>query len=178
MWSNFGVQTALSGFKAVGSFITAAAEAKSARKWQAYNNAMTRLQNAQNQNNLTANEGMLIERTTREAYNIRVSEYKTKSSAIVAAAAVGTEGNSVDAVLTDIGRNAAKATSALITDTNYQVQGIRDQQRSSNLQMEMQLDQRSIPSPSIASSLLSFGAEVGTKWYEDKLELNKYKRGV
>lgn len=169
MWSDFGVQAALSGFKAIGSYVAASRQAKSDRAWQEYNNKMTALQNAQNQNNLTQNEGMLIERQTREQYAVRVSEYKTQASATVAAAAVGSEGNSVDMVMVDIARNAARASSELTTDFNYQIQGIRNQQQQSALQMEMQFDRRSIPSPSIATTLLGTAADIGTTWYKQKL---------
>ncbi len=160
MWSDMQVQGALSGFKAIGSYIVSSREYKSKKAWQAYNNAMTRLQNAQNQNNLTYNEGQLIERKVRESYALRVSEYKTAASATVAAAAVGAEGNSVDMVLLDIGRNEARAQNELRTDFNYQVQGIRNQQQASNLQTEMQIDHTFIPKPNIAQSLLGWAGDV------------------
>lgn len=159
MWSDMTVQGALSGFKAIGSYIQSARQYKSDKAWQKYNNTMTRLQNAQNQNNLTANEGMLIERKVRESYALRVSEYKTKASATVAAAAVGAEGGSVDQVLLDISRNEARAQNELETDINYQIQGIRNQQQASNLQTEMQIDYTTLPKPNLASTLLGAYAD-------------------
>jgi len=178
MWANWETQGALSAFKAVGSFVIASQQAKSDRAWQKYNNQMTRLQNANNQNNLTENEGMLAERTAREAYNLRVSEYKTSASADVAAGATGTEGNSVNLVMQDIKNNAANAQHALLTDYNYSVESIRNQQAQSNLQTELQLDKKSIPSPSIASSLLGAAGDIGSEFINSKFKLGKYKVDV
>lgn len=168
MWTDFQLQAGLSGMKAVGSFIVKSRQYKSDKAWQQYNNKMTRLQNAQNQNNLTANEGMLIERTVREKHNIALSEYKTKASATVAAAAVGAEGNSVDMVLMDIGRNADRAEARIATDFRYSIESIRNQQDASNLQTEMQIDYTSLPKPNLASSLLDFGAQTGMRWWENQ----------
>jgi len=174
MWANWQTQGALSVVKTVGSYIAASRQASSDRAWQKYNNQMTRLQNANNQNNLTENENMLIERTSREAYNIRVSEYKTEASADVASGAIGAEGNSVNLVMKDIQRNAAKAHSALTTDFNYSVESIRNQQEQSAFQTELQLDKKSIPSPSIATSLLGSVADVTSEYLGSKFGTGKY----
>lgn len=174
MWTDFQLQAGLSGMKAVGSFIVNRRQYKSDKAWQNYNNKMTRLQNAQNQNNLTANEGMLIERTAREKFNVQISEYKTAASATVAAAAVGAEGNSVDLVLLDISRNADRAEARITQDFDYSINSIRNQQDASDMQTEMQVDYTSLPKPNLATSLLDFGANVGMRWWENQ---NGVKRG-
>lgn len=168
MWSDFQLQAGLSGMKAIGSFIVNRRQYKSEKAWQDYNNKMTRLQNAGNQNNLTQNEGMLIERTVREKYNTAISRYKTSASATVAAAAVGAEGNSVDMVLVDIARNESRAQQRIQQDFEYNIQGIRNQQQQSNLQTEMQIDYKQLPEPSIATSLLDWGAKAATSWWENE----------
>lgn len=167
-WANWQVQGAMTGIKEVGSFILKSRQAKSDRAWQKYNNAMTRIQNATNQNALTANEGMLVERTVRERFNTDLSAYKTKASGVVAAAAVGAEGNSVERVLAEVEHNRARAQSGITTDLNYQQQGIAQQRASSNMQTEMQIDYTQIPKPNFASSLLDWGANTTMKWWESK----------
>lgn len=142
---------------AVGSlvgYITASQDAKQQRKWQAYNNALVRLQNAQNQNAITTNEGMATERASEAEYAIRKSEYITKGSAEVSAAATGTIGRSVDLVLFDIGRNAAKASADKARDLGYQMLGFQQQRESSNLQTEMNIDRASIPGPNPADMVM------------------------
>jgi hypothetical protein len=173
MWTDLQVQGTLSLAKGVGSYVLASRQAKSDRAWQAYNNSLTRLQNAQNQNAISMNEGLAIERNTREKFNIDVSEYRTKASATVAAGAMGSEGNSVDAVLTDISRNATNARAAQEQDFQAQLLGFRQQSEASNLQTEMQQYYTHIPKPSIAGSLLGVTADVSNKWIERKLGLNR-----
>lgn len=160
MWTDIGVQGALSGFKAIGSYITAKRQAKADKAWQEYNNKLTRMQNAMNQNALTTNENMLRERVTRDKYNIEISKYKTGAAAETAAASVGAEGNSVDLVMLEISQNAARAQHELDVDADYQYQGIQQQRASSRMQTEMQLDYTQIVKPSIASAVLGWGSDV------------------
>lgn len=160
MWTDVATQGALSGFKAIGSYITAKRQAKADKAWQDYNNKLTRMQDAMNQNALTTNENMLRERAARDKFNIEISKYKTTAAAEVASASIGAEGNSVDLVMLEISQNAARAQNEIETDADYQYMGIQQQRRSSKMQAEMQLDYTQIVKPSIASAVLGWGADT------------------
>lgn len=168
MWTDFQAQSFLGGIKAVGSYIVASRQARADRAWQKFNNTMTRLQDARNQNALTVNENMLVERSVRESFALSESAYKTQGAATAAAAAVGAEGNSVDRVMLDLQRNETRAQQALATDFEYQAMGIQQQREASHFQTEMQIDYKQIPKPNIAQSLLEFGGQTAVNWWESK----------
>lgn len=163
-WGSLLLAGAPKAIGQIGSFITAGLEAKTQKRWQAYNNALVRLQNAQNQNAITTNEGMIIERSAEQEYAIRKSEYMTKASTEVSAAASGTTGRSVNAVLFDVGRNAAEASRKREQDLQYQLLGTQQQRESSNMQTEMQQDYTRIPKPSTADLALGLTATAVSTW--------------
>lgn len=169
-WADWQVQGVLGGFKAIGGFIQQSRQAKVDRAWQKYNNKLTNLQNATNQNNITTNENMAVERNVRERYAIAQSEYQTLGAATAAAGALGAEGNSVDLVLKDISRNAARQQAALKKDFEYSMIGYANQREASSMQTQMQLDYTQIPQPNIAQALLSWGSDTSMKWIESKLK--------
>ncbi len=169
-WADWQIQGALGGFKAIGSFIQQQRQAKADKAWQAYNNKLVNLQNAQNQNNITVNENMAVERNVRERFQISQSEYKTTGEAVAAAGALGAEGNSVDLVLKDISRNAGRAMAASQNDFEYSMLSYSKQKEASSFQTAMQYDYTQIPSPNIATSLLSWGADTTSKWIDSKLK--------
>lgn len=160
MWTDIGVQGALSGFKAIGGYITAKRQAKADKAWQEYNNKLTRMQDALNQNALTTNENILRERVARDKYNVEVSKYRTQAESEVASAAIGAEGNSVDLAMLEISQNAARAQHEIEVDADYQFMGYQQQRTSSRMQTEMQLDYKQIVKPSIASAVFGWGAET------------------
>lgn len=163
-WSDMKVSGLTSVIQGVGSYIVAKKQAADDKRWRDYNNAMTNLQNAQNQNTITTNENLAIERSAEQAYQIRKSEYITKASAEVQAAATGTTGNSVDMVLFDIGRNAADADAKRLMDLEAQVLGFNNQRVTSNMQTAASIDYRVTPTPSLTSSLLMTGADLTNQW--------------
>ena len=145
-------------FQSVGSFIAAGQKAESDRKWQDYNNKMTRLQDAQNQNSITSNWNMRKERKVAQLQQVSLSETATAATVEVNAAATGTVGRSVTAALKQVSRNAATARQAIMKDDLAQ-DAVSDNQRlQSAMQTEMQLDLRHIPNPSGASLMLGIGA--------------------
>lgn len=170
MWADWQINGVVGGFQAIGTYIQQSRKAKNDRKWQAYNNAMTRMQDGLNQSNINTNQNMAVERQVRESYALRVAEYQTSSKAEAAAAAVGAEGNSVDKVLLEVSNNEARMQQQLRTDMNYQMVGFQNQRQSSALQTQMQLDFTQIPKPNLASSLLSWGADTMKGWWESKLK--------
>ena len=163
-WGNVFLKGLPGAVGSVVDYITASRDAKSQRKWQAYNNALVRLQNAQNQNALTTNEGMAVERSAEMEYAIRKSEYMTKASTEVAAAATGTTGRSVDLIMFDVGKNAAEASYKRQQDLEYQLLGIQQQRESSNLQTEMQIDHSTIPGPNAADMVLGLTTNFAKVW--------------
>ena len=136
-------------FSQFGSFIAAGQKAESDRKWQAYNNKMTRLQDAMNQNSITTNENMRKESKHKQLMQIMKSERSTLASAEVSAASTGTIGRSVNMVLKDINRNAATARAGIEKDDDWQDAQTDNQRLQSAMQTEMQIDLRHIPNPSL-----------------------------
>ena len=144
----------------LGSYITASKKAKSDRKWQKYNNQLTNMQNAQNQNSITTNRLLIRERTFNQEQQIYKSEKATYASAEASAAASGTIGRSVNMVLFDINRNAASARAANDLDAQYQDMQQVDQSISSQLQTYMQMDLRKITGPSASSLLFGMSSSL------------------
>lgn len=165
-WADWQINGVVGGFKAIGTYIQQSRQAKSDKKWQEYNNKMIRIQDGINQNNITINQNMAIERQVRESYQLRQAEYQTESAATAAAAAVGAEGNSVDKVLLQVSQNEARMQSQLKTDMNYQKVNFDNQRQSSTMQTMMQIDYTQIPKPNLAQSLLSWGSETANNWWK------------
>jgi len=156
MWSDLQMQGTASLVTSLGSYIAASKKAKSDKLWQDYNNKMTRLSDAQNQNALTVNENMMRERSALAEVQIRKSEMLTLGSAEVSAAATGTTGRSTRAVLFDIRRNAANASKARQQDLDYQYLGIDNQRQGSAMQAQANIDHTVIPKPNPATYILGF----------------------
>jgi hypothetical protein len=159
-WLGFGMQAVTSIAKNYGNYRVSAAEAKQDRLWQAYSNKMTKLQNAMNQNAMTTNENMSKDRVKQQMFQIEMSEMSTKATAEVAAAATGTVGRSVDMVLMDIGRNAARKRGDIERDQDMQEVVIDNQRVQSDMQTSMQLNLKSIPSPSAGNAILGIATDV------------------
>jgi hypothetical protein len=71
-------------------------------------------------------------------------------------------------VMMDISRNATKRQAQIVTDFEYSIQGIRNQQAQSDIQTESQIDYTTLPKPNIANSLLDWGASTGMRWWESE----------
>ncbi len=170
MWADWQGQAVLGGFKAVGSYFLRSRQAKADKAWQRYNNALTRMQNAQNQNNITINETLLTERNVRAKYAVEQAAYQTEGSAEMAAAVLGVEGNSVNRTLAQITKNATREQQQLDRDFETQALQLAEQRSASNLQTEMQIDYQQIPKPNLLSEFLNFGADTGMKWWESKIK--------
>lgn len=164
MWNNMGMEMGLSALKSGASFIGAMQEAKSKRAWQQYNNAMTRLADGQNQNAITTNVNMAIERSTIQGFEIERSEYQTRGAAEAAAAAAGVSGRSVNQTLFQVERSAAVAQHTRMYDLQGQLLGFEQQRQQSAFQTAQQIDHTYIPNPSPISALMGFGGDA-TKIY-------------
>jgi hypothetical protein len=160
MWGHLQTETSLAGFKAGASFIGGLLEAREKRAWQRYNNAMVRIADAQNQNAITTNTNLAIERSTNQQYNIEVSNYTTSAQAEVAAAAAGVEGRSVNQTMFQIDANAAKAQSNRLSDLRAQLLSFENQRRTSAFQAAQQIDYTNHSGPNPLSALLGFASEA------------------
>ena len=150
----------LSGGKAIGSYFAAKKQAEADRKWQAYNNAMTRLQDGMNQNALTINALLAKRKAQQQAVQIQQSEYTTKASVELAAAVTGTVGRSVNMQLFDVARTADQARNRNqqeLDDTFLDIQHKREQ---SAMGAQINLDLRSLPSPNPVTYMLGFAGDV------------------
>lgn len=147
-------------FGKLSSFITASKQAKQDRLWQEYNNKMVRIQDGMNQGIITTNDLMRKDRKHTQLMQIAKSENATVASAEVSAAATGTVGNSVNAVLFDIGRNASNARVAIERDDDLQDVQSMNQRMQSAMGAQLQIDNKQINGPSSASLLLGLGEGV------------------
>jgi hypothetical protein len=164
MWADMAFSGAQSLISQGFGFIAAGKVAKQQKKWQAYNNAMTRLANANNQNAITTNEILAEERAQVQRVNIQRSAYITSGAAEAAAAAADTGGRSVNAVIFDIGRNASMQQAALEADLEAQYLSFDNQRANSQFQMASNLDYSYIPKPQLASYALNFGSDMANAY--------------
>ena len=158
------LQTGLGIFQSIGSFIYQKRKAENDRKWQEYNNKMVRIQDGMNQNAITTNENMRMERLAKQQFSVQKQEMSTIASAEVAAAATGTVGRSVNMVLFDINRNAAETRQKLNRDSEYAAEQARNQREQSAMGAQLQLDLRHIPDPNPASMLMGIAGGIGKLW--------------
>lgn len=156
MWMQMGMN-ALNG---LSGFIQSSREAKYRRKVQEYNNAMTRLANAQNQNAVTTNQNMAVERSLAQQFEIERSEYVTLGRAETAAAAADTEGRSVNQTMYQIHRSADEAESKRQADLQSQLAQFTQQRKNSALQQQQQLDYSYIPSPNPVTAMLGIAGNM------------------
>lgn len=160
MWSFQGFESVFAGAKAGLSFLAGVQEAKAKRKWQAYNNAMTRIADAMNQGTINTNQNLAVERSTAQAFEIERTGYETEQSVIAAAAAADTEGNSVNQTIFQAQRNEARAQSRRQQDLEAQILGFDGQRRSSAFQAAQQIDYSPIPMPNPLVAMLGLGTDL------------------
>lgn len=156
MWLQAGLQLAggLSGF------IQSSREASYRKKLQEYNNTMTRLSNAINQNGITTNQNMAVERSIAEQFNIERSEYLTLGEAEVSAAATDTAGRSVNQTLYQVQRSADEAESNRLSDLEAQLAGFQQQRLNSAMQTAQQIDYSFIPKPNPVTAMLGMAGDL------------------
>lgn len=164
--------------KAGLSYSAASDKAKSDRQWQAYNNAMLNISGALAQNDVTQNEVFARERSIQQNVAIKKSEFITEASAENGAAAAGTTGRSVNAVLFDIHRNAANAESNLENDAQNQEIAFQNQRQKIAQQVLTQADVRTIPDPNPVTSLLGLGGDMAKVYKNNSTEFDKIFQGA
>lgn len=163
-WSDFGAEAGFSFLKTGLSFIAARKEAKAAKAWQAWKNAMVRMQGAQNQNVVTLNRAMTREASAEQAFAIDRSGYETSATTTVAAASVGVTGRSVDQVMMGVARNVAYAQQKRQDDLNQKLTGYDVERRQIAMQTELSVDHTPIPTPGFADFALGLSADLGKLW--------------
>lgn len=164
MWSHQSISTGISIAQGITSFIGKARQAADERAWQEYNNRMTRIADGQNQNSITTNHNMAIERSTIQGFEISKSSYETRAKVEAAAAALGAEGGSLNQTLFAVDRNAAAAQHNRKFDLEAQIAGFENQRRTSSFQAIQQIDHSPIPGPNPISAMLGIGANAFSTW--------------
>lgn len=163
-WSQLAIQGVGSAVQHGMSFITARREAKSQKRWQDWRNKMLAFANAEQQNTITLNERMAIQRSAMERQAIQTSARLTGASTAVSAAAAGVTGRSVIQTMNQVKRNAAAAEYRRETDLKQQLMGFQIQRESLNMQEVQQREYNPIPTPSGASQMLGFATDMGNLW--------------
>ena len=164
--------------KAGLSYTAAADKAQSDRRWQAYNNAMLNISGALAQNGVTQNEVLARERSIQQSVAIQKSEFLTSATAENNAAAAGTTGRSVNAVLLSVTRNAAQAQSNVENDWQNQELVFQNQRKQIAQQVLTQTDVRTIPDPNPVTSLLGLGGDLGKLYKNNSKEIDQIFAGV
>lgn len=164
MWADLAIQGGLAALRTGVSYRAAQKEAEAKKAMQKYKNAMAWLSNANNQNNLTTNQNMLVERNVEQNFLIDRSNYITSAKAEAAAAASGVGGRSVNMVMFDIDNNAAMQHARQRDDLEAQLEGIDAQRRSSAFQAKAQQDLTYIPEPSGAAFVLGLTNDLMGKY--------------
>lgn len=163
-WSDMAFEGVGSLLQNGASFLVARQKAKSDKQWQDWRNKIVRLSNAKNQNSITTNTQLALQRAALTQEAIRKSERLTYASTEVQAAATGTIGRSVNQTMAQVNRNAADARTRASMDLDQQLLGFQAQRESSNLQTVQQTEYSPIPMPTGASQLLNFGTDVAKLW--------------
>lgn len=132
MWGQIG--------SAIGNFIVQSKMAQSKKEWQEYNNAMLRLQDAQNQNALTSNAAMAIEAGVTNKVHLQRALAKSKGKAEANAAAAGAGGVSVESVLKGLTRNALHQELSTTVNTERELASIEYKRYQSAMGAELQID--------------------------------------
>jgi hypothetical protein len=167
MWAD-NAMLAVSGLKSLVGYSDARKQAVQDKKWQNYNNAMVRIQDAGNQNAITTNENIAREKATSDKFAVRKSAYITKASAEVSAAAAGTTGRSVDIALYDIGRNEAMMIDSVGKDLEAQYLQFTNQREGSAMQAKTSQDFRGLPQPNAATYMLGFATDAYSIMNQDR----------
>ena len=164
MWADLALSGGLAALRQGMAYSTAKKDAETKQKWQDYKNTMVSLSNANNQSTLNMNEAMATENSAKQAFAIERSEYLTSAQAEVSAAASGTAGRSVNAVMFDVERNATMAQTRRKSDLDAQYLQIDNQRTQSAFQAASAHDYSPIPMPNPATSMLNFATDM-TKLY-------------
>ncbi len=160
MWSDLSTNYLTAGVSQLTSFIAASKKAKADKKWKDYNDKMTRLQDALNQNSITENELQAARREQAQEINIRKSGMQTEASIEASAAAAGVKGRSVNAALFDSKRNVANASQMNKEETEAQMAGFAQARTSSALSADLQINKATIPEPNPTTYMLGFAADA------------------
>lgn len=127
---------------------------KAQKALQDYNNKMTRIADAMNQNAITTNTTLAIQQSARTAVNLRREELTRMGASTVAAAAAGVRGRSVNNTLLNIQRGAGLKEKARQTDLEQQFLQFTQQRRGSALSAVQNQDLSYISKPSFATYML------------------------
>lgn len=160
MWTDLAISGGLSLLRNGMAYSDAKKSSEAKQAWQSYKNTMTQLSNVNNQNIITTNENLARSKSIDQAFQIDRSEYITSAQAEVSAAASGTGGRSVNAVMFDIEHNASVAQSRRRQDLEDQYLQFDNQRQQSQFQAAMSMDYSPIPEPNPATYMLNFATDA------------------
>lgn len=135
-------------------FLGAKREAATRRAWQEYNNKLTYLSNAMNQNAITENEILAQQAAADQALINKRGSIQAEGATEVSAAAAGVAGNSVNQALVDVARTSAMVESRRQIQYNNALLAFDQQRKQSSFSAFMQQDRSVIPEPNIGTALL------------------------
>lgn len=154
MWWMIAAQAAMGALSAADQY----KKDKKAYEWnvklQKYRNAMAFISDAQNQNAITTNTSLAIQTSALRAVSNQSEALRTRSTAIVNAAAAGVAGGSVAMAINDIDRQAATIEYNRREELQAQFLGFDQQRISSRMSAMMQQDYSYIPKPDKSSILM------------------------
>lgn len=159
-WWMFAAQMGMSLLQQGSSYGAAAAEARARRKLQEYNNKMSRISDALNQNAITTNVTKAIQASSRAAIALQDQVREITAAADVQAASTGTVGRSVDMVMNEISRGAAQQEYTRQEDLKAYFLQADQQRKQSALSAKLNQDNSYIPKPSAASALFNVGMDA------------------
>lgn len=139
---------------AYGQYKADKARAKAEQRIRDYRNKMTNIANAINQNAITQNTTLTIQKSAKQAVFMRRDELTTAGSTAVAAAAAGVKGRSVSATLVDVSRNAGLREKQRQDDLEGYFLQAHQQRLSSSLSAVQNQDLSYIPKPQFGTYLL------------------------
>lgn len=153
-------QMGLSALGDVSDFMAAKSQAKVDRRMQQYRNTLTKLSAARQNNALTINENRVQDAAMIAESTIQQSAIVQKGRAVVAAAAAGVMGNTVDVVQRDLQGSANKASYAQRRQANQQLSDLGENRKSIAINTIIGQDVQVIPKPSPSALLLGAGTNL------------------
>lgn len=141
----------MSIFESVLRYSADKAQYKAAKAMQAYRNKMVNISNAINQNALTTNTTLQIQQSARRSVFQKRDALSVMGKTVVASAAAGVRGNSVNKSLVAVQRGAGLQEKQRQDDLSNFFLQVDQQRLSSTLSAVQNQDLTAIPKPSLSS---------------------------
>lgn len=169
-WFSPLAQGVMAGAEAGMSYAASSASAKAQEKWQTYKNKMVGFISGEQQDDVTTNLSLAEVASGNQNFMIQKQELEAEGTARVNAAAAGVSGNSVDATMQDIARNAANQQDQRIQQMTTQQMAADKEKRSIVINAQNSMDYSSITQPSLITtglSMLSKDMQISNHYEEN-----------